>query len=327
MRYRLLPLFFMAVMFFVSCGKNVELSKEKFTAVQQGEPSTMSLTTMLQYRPFFIRWEKGNLVEKNALSPKPSWNRFMAMNPEGFVIRKKSPEGITQIPAVYIENIEISPNRSLAAFTIKLGSSLNGSVGIADIRQKKVIFNEEVEDRPAQPPARMSIAIRDAFFKPVFSDDSRYLAYTRYNYLNTRHIRIRNITDGTFNEIDNAMLPQMAGGNIYYMAYKKGNPALMLMKRGITGGDAVKIGDVTENMVNFMRLNNSVYLATWEGFYEVANGSLVKKFDFEDIKKYGEQAEITAAYLSSQEGLNYLFLTVKHKKDGDYKWRVYGRLF
>jgi len=317
----------MAVIFFVSCGKNLELSKDKFTDIQEGEPSTLYLTTMLQDRPFFIRWEKGNLIEKNALSPKPSWNRFMEFNPEGFVIRKKTPEGVTQIPAVYIENIEISPNRSLAAFTIKLGSSLNGSVGISDIRQKEVIFNEEVEDRPAFPPARMSIAIRDSFFKPVFSDDGRYVAYTRYNYLNTRHIRIRNIADGTFTEIDNAMLPQMTLGNIYYLAYKKGIPALMLMKRGITGGDTVKLADVTENMVNFMRLNNSVYLITWEGFYEVINDKLVKKFDFEEIKKYGEQTEIAAAYLSSQEGLNYLFLTVKHKTNDDYSWRLYGRLF
>jgi len=326
-RFKFAALAFFTAMLFVSCGRNVELSKDYFTDIQEGEPSTLYLTTMLQDRPFFIRWEKGALIQKNALSTMPSWNRLMAFEPEGFVIRKKAAEGVIQIPAVYIENIEFSPGNNLAAFTIKLGSSLNGSVGIADIKAKKVIMNEEVEDRPVYPPARMSIAIRDAFFKPVFSDDGRYAAYTRYNYLNSRHIRIRDISAGTFTEIDDAMLPQMAGGYIYYIGYKKGVPKLMVMKREIAGGKAVKIADVTENLSAFLRLKNSVYLVTTEAMYEVTGNNVEKKFDFAELKNGKDQTEIAGVYLSSNEGSNCLFLTVKHKIGEDYRWRLYGRQF
>jgi hypothetical protein len=314
------------IFFASSCSRPVKISGNSFTEIKEAEPAKLYLISMLKDKPYMILWDKGAIMYQDCLLESVKWNKLMDFLPEGFDIHKKEASGVRLIPAKYMEGVVFSSDGKYAAFTMKLGPSLNGSIAVADIKANKVIFTETVEDRPPFPQVQNSIAIRDTFYGPVFSDDSQYLAYARYDYLNARNIRIRNLKTGNIEEIANALMPMITNGTVYYITYEKNKAGFSLVRKKLGGGKPEILEKLTEGVACLREIRNKVIMVTENAVYRLdAAGVPGKLFSFDELKTGVDAFEINDAEVSSDGKKDYVFVIAKKKIKENYFWRIYGR--
>jgi hypothetical protein len=314
------------VFFAVSCSRPVKISGNSFTEIKEAEPAKLYLMSMLRDKPYMILWEKGAIMYQDCLTESTGWNKLMDFEPAGFDIHKKEASGVRLIPAKYMEGVVFSNDGRYAAFTMKLGPSLNGSIAVADIKENKVIFTETVEDRPALPRVQNSIAVKDTFYGPVFSDDSQYLAYARYDYLNARNIRIRNLQTGNTEEIANALMPLITNETVYYLTYEKNKPGFSLVRKKLGGGKPEMLEKLTEGVACLREIRNKIIMVTENAVYMLdAAGVPGKLFSFDELKAGADVFEINDAQVSTDGKKDYVFITAKKKIKENYFWRIYGR--
>ncbi len=322
--------FLLFVVLFLSCGLNkpVEVYKESFVDIQNAEPQYLYLQTMLPYGAALIRWENGYLMEKKALVPGAKWRKQRSFLPEGFVIKKQEPEGIKMIPVKYIEDWVQDLSGMYSAFTLKLGPSMNSSVAFFSFQSNSIIYNQVVTDRPKDPPAAMSISIKDTFFKPAVSDDGAYFAVVRYNFMNTSHVRVyRNGVWDKYEETDDASSPCFAQGILYCRQYDKSSKKIWLVSREY-GKSPKRLCEIKENLISVKSSCGRVFVVTEKGVneYLINEGKLKELFDYSLLRAGAEDFEIVETYLSAvdKEGI-IIFFVNKKRENNEYVWRLSAR--
>jgi|GEM_PF-2827595 len=319
----------LAAVFFFSCGLNkpVEVYRESFIDVQKAEPQYLYMQSMLPSEAKLIRWEEGFLMEKAALVPGAKWKKRRSFTPEGLVIKKQDSNGINMIPVKYIEGWSQDLSGIYSAFTLKLGPSMNSSVAFFSFDTGSILYNHTVTDRPKDPPAIMSISIKDTFFSPKVSDDARYFAVVRYNYLNTSYVRVyENGKWDKFEETDNAGSPCFASGALYCRQFDRQTKKTWLVSREF-GGKAKRIHEIKDNLLKVDSSAGRVFIVTVNGIseYTPSDGKVAELFNYSQLKAESQDFEIADVYFTSDKQGPIVFLVNKKKENGEYVWRLSAR--
>lgn len=323
---RKVNVFILFILFFLSCSEKIKFTDDKLTFLGKADYLNYEKIFISDEEPFLLLWKDNKILKRSLLSRGNNWQFYTLFKPDNLFIEKYEQVSLTPQS---IEDIKYTSDRKYSAFVMRLGNSMNTTIGIADMKLNKVIFSYVLKEHPPVPGRRFEfVAFENVFVNPVFSDDNKFLACDVFNYLNKRLIRIIEISTKKHRDIENAVLPCFVDNKMYFISIDNNTKKTHLSLYDLLTGEKTKIKEMDEYVLLFKKTKGKVFLVTKNNIYyfDYKKTEIIKIMSFNEVKENIKNSEIMRVFIENYNGKEYLFLILKILENNQYVWKLYGKI-
>ncbi|MFP4466383.1 MAG: hypothetical protein ACLFP1_04965 [Candidatus Goldiibacteriota bacterium] len=316
-----------AGVFFVSCG-GLNLPKGSFAEIKEIPPSYMDKSFLMPDAVSLMYWEDGRFYKNDILSRSSEWESAGEFELKNFHIKMKGEDGETRLDAKRMTHISYSDDKKLMGFTMKLGTSVNSTIGIADTAAREIIFSEPVKKREKSQMSMSGIILEKIFFKPVFSENGKYACYGYIGQEEKRNVRVRKL-DGNrgYFDIKEAARYAVFNGRVFVIQKGAEDSVHEVNYYELEGGKnkSGKIAGFNEPIHTIISSGRSVFVMSNDNIYRLnAEGGADKIYDMEPLKQGFDKFGIYYVFAAAVEEKEYIFLYARTQKEEKYRWIMYG---
>ncbi len=320
--------FVLLCIFFLSCSGEIKLSDKKLIYLGKIDYLNYDKFFIAKEKPALLIWKDFLILKRDLSTTQDKLEIFNSFKPEGLFIKKG--DGKILIPQS-IEDLKYSPDGKYIAFVMRLGNSMNTTVGIADATLNKIIYSFVLKEHPPVPGRKFEfVAFENVFTNPVFSDDSKFLACDVFNYLNKRLIRLMDIISKKYIDLENAIFPCFINDKLYFIDID-----MNLKKTYISSYDfsknektKIKIKEITEYVLLFKKTKNNAFLVTRDNifYFDKEKKDIINIMSLNEVKNNIKNSEIMRVFIENYGDKEYVFLIIKKLKNNQYIWELYGKI-
>lgn len=325
MKLRNFLILFNLFVFLFGCNR-VNFSYKKFTYLGKIDQIKFERYWTHSEEPYLCIWENSQIFKKSLFSSDGKFSFYGEFKPQDLFVRKIIKDGEVQMQPV-LEDIKFTKDKKIAVFTMRLSTSPNSTIGIADMQTNKVIFSYTLEERPSvQGRIFEAIAFKDVFFNPCISENGEYIACEVYNYLNTRKIRLLETDTKKYKDIENAVLPGFLKDCLYYIKIELKSKKTFFCFWNLKTGEKKEIQELKEYILLLKSIKDGIILFGRDNiyYYTPENKELKKIVANSELTGTIKNSEIMRVFVEKYGENVYAFYILKILKNNVYRWELYG---
>jgi len=325
MKLRNFLILFNLFIFLFGCNK-VNFSYGKLTFLGKIDQLKFEKYWTNSDEPYLFIWENSQILKKSLFSNDSKFSFYGNFKPQDLFIRKKIKDGEVQLQPV-LEDIKFTKDKKIAVFTMRLSTSFNSTIGIADMQMNKVLFSYPLEEHPPVMGRKFEVvAFKDVFFNPCISESGEYVACDVFNYMNIKKIRLLDINTKKYKDISDAALPGFLKDYLYYIKIDLKNKKTFFSCMNLKTEEKKEIQELNEYVWLLKSIKDGIILFGKDNiyYYIPENKELKKIVSNGELTNTIKNSEIMRVFVEKYGENIYAFYILKILKNNAYNWELYG---